>query len=45
MKVVARVLNGAFVVDRKNPIRQPTIKEMAKHPKLLRKQRLKTKGK
>jgi hypothetical protein len=39
IKVVARVLNGAFVIERKNSIRQPTVKEMAKHPKLLRKQR------
>jgi hypothetical protein len=44
MKVVARVLNGAFVIERKNPIRQPTVKELAKHPKLLRKQRRKSMG-
>jgi len=44
MKIVARVLNGAFVIERKNPIRRPTVKELAKHPKLLRKQRLKTMG-
>jgi hypothetical protein len=39
MKVVNRVLKNAPVIERKNPFRQPTVKELAKHPKLLRKQR------
>ena len=44
MKVVDRVLRNAPMIERKNPIRQPTVKELTKHPKLLRKQRLKTMG-
>ena len=31
-------------IDRKNQVRNPTVKEMAKHPKLLRKQRARRGG-
>jgi hypothetical protein len=39
LKVVNRVLKNAFVIDRKNPFRNPTKKELAKHSKLIEKQR------
>jgi hypothetical protein len=39
MKVVQRVLRNAPAIERKNPFRRPTAKELVKHPKLLRKQR------
>lgn len=39
LKVVNRVLRNAFVIERKNPFRNPTKKELAKHPKLIEKQR------
>jgi hypothetical protein len=44
LKVVLRVLKNAPVIERKNPFIDPTVKELAKHPKLLRKQRLRTMG-
>jgi hypothetical protein len=44
MKVVQRVLRNAPVIERKNPFRHPTVKELVKHPKLLRKQRLRIMG-
>lgn len=41
LNVIKRLLtkSGVTVIERKNPFRQPTKKEMDKHPKLLRKQR------
>jgi len=37
--VVNRVLKNAPIIKRSSPFRHPTQKELAKHPKLLRKQR------
>jgi hypothetical protein len=39
LKVVNKVLVNSFPIDRKNPFRNPTKKELAKHPKLIEKQR------
>jgi len=39
MKVCQKMLANAMKIERKNPIRNPTKKELAKHPKLLSKQR------
>lgn len=39
LNVVNRVLRNTTPIVMKTNIRQPTAKEMAKHPKLLRKQR------
>jgi hypothetical protein len=44
LKVVQRVLKNVPVIERKNAFRVPTVKELAKHPKLLRKRRLRTMG-
>jgi hypothetical protein len=39
LKVVNKVLRNTFDIQRKNPFRNPTKKELAKHPKLIEKQR------
>jgi len=39
MKVCQKLLASAMKIERKNPIRQPTKKELDRHPKLMRKQR------
>jgi hypothetical protein len=39
MKVCQKVLANAMKIERKNPIRNPTKKELDRHPKLMKKQR------
>ena len=41
LNVIKRLLtkSDVMVIERKNPFRHPTKKELAKHPRLLRKQR------
>ena len=39
LQVINRVLRNAPKLERKNPFRAPTKKELDKHPKLIRKQR------
>jgi len=39
LKVCNRMLKNVFVIDRKNPFRNPTKKELQKHLKLIKKQR------
>jgi len=39
LKVANRVLKNSFTIDRKNPFRIPTKKELSRHPKLIEKQR------
>jgi hypothetical protein len=39
LKVVNRVLKNTFAIDRKNPFRNPTKKELSRHSKLIEKQR------
>jgi hypothetical protein len=42
LKVCAKVLKNAFPIKQKNPFRNPTKKELAKHSALIRKQRRKS---
>jgi hypothetical protein len=44
LKSCIRVLKKDFPIDRKNPFREPTKKELAKHSALIRKQRRKSMG-
>lgn len=44
LNVVKRVLSKSQITPMKTNIRKPTIKEVAKHPKLLRKQRARFRG-
>jgi hypothetical protein len=44
LKVVSRTLKNAFPIKQKNPFRNPTKKELAKHSALIRKQRHKSMG-
>jgi hypothetical protein len=39
LKVVNTVLKNSFTIGRKNPFRNPTKKELSRHPKLIEKQR------
>jgi hypothetical protein len=44
LKVCAKVLKNVFPIKQKNPFRNPTKKELAKHSALIRKQRHKSIG-